>query len=139
MAVKQYESYNRGLALTELSFAPIGCHHRSLSSDWSRPGGALSCYNRGVLASLKDVGRNVYTWDPPGLRKCALKETCLARPAEWRHPCHAFLLVGQPRSGDIRTTFLLSVFLGTPSKTTCRFFLFSLSWVKNTTKKITKS
>ena len=97
LAVKQYESYNRGLALTELSFAPIGCHHRSLSSDWSRPGGALSCYNRGVLASLKDVGRNVYTWDPPGLRKCALKETCLARPAEWRHPCHAFLLVGQER------------------------------------------
>ena len=95
LAVKQYEGYNRGLALTELSFAPIGCRHRSLSSDWSRPGGALSCYNRGVLASLKDVGRNVYTWDPPGLRKCALKETCLARPAEWRHPCHAFLLVGQ--------------------------------------------
>ena len=26
-AVKQYESYNRGLALTELSFAPIGCRH----------------------------------------------------------------------------------------------------------------
>ena len=65
LAVKQYESYNRGLALSDPSWLLIGWRTWSHPSHWLGPGCSLLLL-QGLPASRTKV-RNVATWDPPGL------------------------------------------------------------------------
>ena len=85
LAVKQYESYNRGLALSDPSWLLIGWRTWSHPSHWLGPGCSLLLL-QGLPASRTKV-RNVATWDPPGLvslRSFQIsRETCL--PVGWRH------------------------------------------------------
>ena len=104
VAVKEYEFYNRGLALSDLSWLLIGWFLQFLASDWLGPEG---CSLLLLLQRLKDDVRNVDTWwDPPGRsQNCAvltlLRETCL--PVGWRHfsplldaAKKGFLVIGCP-------------------------------------------
>ena len=96
VSVKQYESYNRGLALSDPSWLLIGWCLQFLASYWLEPEGVLS-----PPSTTEAQGR----WEERGHvgspENCAVqtlsRETCL--PVGWRHhhpfwvvPRNAFLL-----------------------------------------------